>query len=548
MQSTKWLLLDTETTGFAPPIYVVEIAAQRMRGWEPVGEPFRKLLNQNKEIPQEASRVHGYTREILERDGEPAQEVYAAFREYAAGLPLVAYNLEYDLDKVLLPEWKRLKLKRIGTEGFCALRLAQRLLDPVPAGNCKLQTLRQYYRLPERGAHTGLGDVMTVADLFANVLRPIAEQRGLHTWEDLVKHATDEWFPSRIAFGKFKGRCIFEARTNSELRKWLESLSGSSNARSARMGRWYLRELERGMEPAMDAVAISEEESTPPAKGKRTNKTSSVRGIVIYVHPDLSRFRSLVAAARARLAEIEAAYTSDRAKVSTLQARLFKRLRPQYEERDRVRLVVQYRQTFLETLLREGEEAAAQVDEEFQQADERTKQEYSDTAAAMESKKQLSQDAESEIKSLWKKLVKLFHPDRYADDPEKLETYTKLTAAINAAKDNGDLDTLRRIADDPVGFVLRQGWSAIEFGDSDEADNLRKLWESLEAEIITVLDATNALKESPDWELHQLVEREPEVFERVVERQIEGINAEVTELKTQAEKLEREIAELEGTG
>ena len=63
----------------------------------------------------------------------------------------------------------------------------------------------------------------------------------------------------------------------------------------------------------------------------------------------------------------------------------------------------------------------------------------------MESKKQLSQDEESEIKSLWKKLVKLFHPDRYADDPEKLETYTKLTAAINEAKDNGDLETLRRL-------------------------------------------------------------------------------------------------------
>ena len=39
--------------------------------------------------------------------------------------------------------------------------LAQRLMDPVPAGNCKLQTLRQYYRLPERGAHTALGDVET---------------------------------------------------------------------------------------------------------------------------------------------------------------------------------------------------------------------------------------------------------------------------------------------------------------------------------------------------------------------------------------------------
>jgi len=51
------------------------------------------------------------------------------------------------------------------------MRLAQRLLDPMPAGNCKLQTLRQYDRLPERGAHTALGDVGTVADLFARLCR-----------------------------------------------------------------------------------------------------------------------------------------------------------------------------------------------------------------------------------------------------------------------------------------------------------------------------------------------------------------------------------------
>ena len=71
---------------------------------------------------------------------------------------------------------------------------------------------------------------------------------------------------------------------------------------------------------------------------------------------------------------------------------------------------------------------------------------------------------------------------------------------------------------------------------------------SLEAEIIVVLEATNVLKESPDWEPHQLVECEPEIFDRVVEKRIAGINAEVTELKTQAEKLEREIAELGGDG
>ena len=82
MQQTDWIILDTETTGIATPIYVVEVGAQKMRGWEPMGLPFRKLLNQNQDIPPEASRVHGYTREILERDGEPAAQVYEELRRY----------------------------------------------------------------------------------------------------------------------------------------------------------------------------------------------------------------------------------------------------------------------------------------------------------------------------------------------------------------------------------------------------------------------------------------------------------------------------------
>ncbi|HIE54844.1 MAG TPA: 3'-5' exonuclease, partial [Chromatiaceae bacterium] len=163
MDQTPWILLDTETTGLKAPIYAVELGAQRMRGWLPDGPPFRRLLNHSAEIPPEASRVNGYTREILERDGDPPHQVYAEFAAYVGESPLVAYNLRYDLDQVLRPEWRRLGIAPIGHGGFCALRLTQRLLDPVPAGNCKLQTLRQFYRLPERGAHTALGDVDTVA-------------------------------------------------------------------------------------------------------------------------------------------------------------------------------------------------------------------------------------------------------------------------------------------------------------------------------------------------------------------------------------------------
>lgn len=118
MKSEPWILVDAETTGLSAPVFVVELAAQRMRGWVPHGEPFRKLVNQNQEIPAEASRVHGYTREILERDGELPLQVYREFAEYAGGLPLVSFNLEYDLDEVLKPEWKRLRIATISGQGF----------------------------------------------------------------------------------------------------------------------------------------------------------------------------------------------------------------------------------------------------------------------------------------------------------------------------------------------------------------------------------------------------------------------------------------------
>ena len=76
--------------------------------------------------------------------------------------------------------------------------------------------------------------------------------------------------------------------------------------------------------------------------------------------------------------------------------------------------------------------------------------------------------------------MKLFHPDRFADDPVKMATYTRLTGAINAAKDSGDLETLRQIADDPAGYVMRHGWTAIDLGDTDELEQLQKLFNSLE--------------------------------------------------------------------
>jgi cell division protein FtsB len=164
----------------------------------------------------------------------------------------------------------------------------------------------------------------------------------------------------------------------------------------------------------------------------------------------------------------------------------------------------------------------------------------------MAAKKELTGDEEAELAKLWKKLVKLYHPDRFAHEPDKLETYGKLTAAINRAKDSGDLDTLRQIAGDPHGFILRQGWAGLDFRDEEQAVRLRKLLESLEAEIVGVIEATNRLRESAEFELHALVERKLEMFESVVARQIAQLEAETASLQAEAAELANEIESLTG--
>jgi DNA polymerase-3 subunit epsilon len=548
MNTTPWILLDTETTGFTAPVSVIELAAQRMRGWEPDGQPFRKLLNQNQDIPAEASRLHGYTREILERDGESPLAVYRAFAEYAGTLPLVSFDLEHDLDEVFKPEWKRLHLAPIGSQGFCAMRLARRLLDPVPAGDCKLQTLRLYYGLSEHDDHTALGQLQTVLDLLAKVIRPIAEHRGLDSWEKLVKYASEEWYPSRIPFGKHKGRLALEAQQDTDLRGWIDWLAASSNARSASMGQWYLHQLNLKPKPRVDTTVFAECAVQGKAEPRRTALEAGLAAVAIYVNPKLEKLRQLVAGARARLAELEATYTREKARVDAMQAILFRRLHEYYQKRDRLRLIVDYRTKFLNALIRGGEAEAKETQANYEKARAQADKDYEETAAAVANKKQLTPEQEAELIKLWKKLVKLYHPDRFAHEPEKLATYEKLTAAINRAKDSGDIDTLRQIAEDPLGFILRQGWESLDFSDEAELTQLRRLLETLQLEIINVLDSLNRLRESPDFELCRLSEKKPGMLDDLAAERAKLLTKESSDLEIQANRLAEEIEELSGAG
>ena len=84
--------------------------------------------------------------------------------------------------------------------------------------------------------------------------------------------------------------------------------------------------------------------------------------------------------------------------------------------------------------MRQGEEEAGKIAQEYRQASAQSEREYAETAAALAEKKELSAGEAAEVGQLWRKLVKLFHPDRFAHEPGKQETYHRLTAAINHAR------------------------------------------------------------------------------------------------------------------
>lgn len=243
MSGLDWTIIDTETTGIAAPIYTLEIAAQRMRGLVPVGKPFQVFLNHEVDVPLEAQAVHGYSRKFLQKNGISPRQAHHLFAEYVAGTPLAAYNLPYDYDKVLVPEWERLGIRTGIPRGFCVMRLTQKLFSPSPADNYKLQSLRAHFRLPEREAHSALGDVLTVVDLIGSALLPHLQRLGLSDAGAISIYLDGAGYPDHLPFGKHKGRHWKEAASDRDMLGWLEWLARQDDSTSSKMAEWYLAQV-----------------------------------------------------------------------------------------------------------------------------------------------------------------------------------------------------------------------------------------------------------------------------------------------------------------
>jgi DNA polymerase-3 subunit epsilon len=93
----RQIILDTETTGLDPlqGDRVIEVAAVELVNLLPTGVTFHRLLDPQRDIPAEATRVHGFTNADLA--GKP---LFAAVAQDLLGFlgdaPIVAHNAPFD--------------------------------------------------------------------------------------------------------------------------------------------------------------------------------------------------------------------------------------------------------------------------------------------------------------------------------------------------------------------------------------------------------------------------------------------------------------------
>ncbi len=183
----EWIVLDTETTGLKEPIFPIEIGAQRMRGWKPDGEPFRRLINFDVPIEPDAELLHGYSREYLRKHGSNPAAALLEFTEWAGSAPFVSYNLAYDWERVLEPAYRRLGLACALVPGFCAVRLVRSTIPGMR--NYKLITLMRAFDVASEQKHNALDDVAGVVELLGRVIGPHFDRHDIRGFDCIAQCA-----------------------------------------------------------------------------------------------------------------------------------------------------------------------------------------------------------------------------------------------------------------------------------------------------------------------------------------------------------------------
>jgi DNA polymerase III subunit epsilon len=163
------IVLDTETTGLDPASghRIVEIGCVELFNVIPTGQTFHAYLDPERDIPEEAFRVHGLSAEFLTgkpKFGEVVERLLAFLGEAA----LVAHNAEFDI-RFINAELSAHGHAAIGFERVVDTLAMARRRHPGVANS--LDALCQRYGIDasRRTKHGALLDAEILAEVYAEL-------------------------------------------------------------------------------------------------------------------------------------------------------------------------------------------------------------------------------------------------------------------------------------------------------------------------------------------------------------------------------------------
>jgi DNA polymerase-3 subunit epsilon len=164
------IFLDTETTGlsYRENHKLVEIACIETIDLIPTKSIFHSLINPERDVPNEAYKIHGFSTEVLSKK-ETFDKIADNFLNFIKGKKLIIHNAPFDVG-FLNHELKLLNKEEIKKDQVIdTLTLAR---EKYPGTSNSLDALCRRFNisLSERTKHNALLDCQLLREVYINLL------------------------------------------------------------------------------------------------------------------------------------------------------------------------------------------------------------------------------------------------------------------------------------------------------------------------------------------------------------------------------------------
>ena len=164
------IFLDTETIGlsFKDGHKIVEIVCVETKDLVATGKVFHKLINPKRDVPLEAYKIHGFSREFLSNK-ESFDLIADEFLDFIKGKKIIIHNAPFDISFL---NGELLSIKKNLLDEKCVIDSLELARNKFPGTSNSLDALCKRFNidLSRRTKHNALLDCELLREVYINLM------------------------------------------------------------------------------------------------------------------------------------------------------------------------------------------------------------------------------------------------------------------------------------------------------------------------------------------------------------------------------------------